>query len=104
MREFTKASMALTAAALLIGLGATATAQTWQETVPPRVVANAGMDNQDSRIDGMIEDRARLHHEDNQIGQRERETANPTDGQIGNTEDRMLNRPENATTSQIRHE
>ena len=104
MRKFTKASIAVTAAGLLIGLGATATAQTWQETLPPRVVADARLASQDAQIDDKAEDRTSLHHEDNQIGQPEREAASRTDSQMSNTEDRTLNRPENATTSQIRHE
>jgi hypothetical protein len=109
MRKFAKVSTALTAAALLIGLGATAAAQTWQETVPPRVAANARMASQDTRIDDKAEDRVRLHHDDSQIGQQERETASRADSRPNNmenrnTEDRTLNRPENATTSQIRRE
>jgi hypothetical protein len=101
MRELTKASMALTAAALLIGLGGTAAAQTWQETLPPQAVVNASLASRDAGTFDKAEGRARLHHEDNQIGQQERETASRTDG---NTEDRTLNRPENAISPQLRRE
>ena len=101
MREFTKASMALTAAALLIGLGGTAAAQTWQETLPPQAVVNASLASRDARIDDKVEDRALLHHEDGQIGQ-ERERTN--DRQISTAEDRTLNRPENAISPQLRRE
>ena len=101
MREFTKASMALTAAALLIGLGGTAGAQTWQETLPPQAVINANLKSSDAPIDSKIADGPRLHHEDGQTGQ-ERERTN--DRQISTAEDRTLNRPENAISPQLRRE
>jgi hypothetical protein len=101
MRKSTKALMALTTAALLSGPGATATAQTWRETLPPQAVINASLASRDARIDSKTEDGARLRREDGQIGQ-ERERME--DRQIGTAEDRTLNRPENAISPQLRRE
>jgi hypothetical protein len=101
MRRFSKASMTLTASVLLIGVSAAATAQTWQETLPPQAIVNASLESRDARMDSKAEDGARLHQD--QIGQ-ERETANASDSRIGDTEDRTLNRPENAISPQLRRE
>jgi hypothetical protein len=109
MRKFAKAPMAFMtgafmACALLTGFGATSSAQTWQETHPPRVVADDEMIGQHARSENRVEDAARPSYEDNRIGQHEDEIANRNDRQVTPMDDSTLTRPENAATAQFRHE
>jgi hypothetical protein len=86
-------------------------AQTWDETHPRRAEVNGRLANQNARIDNKVADgqmspgqAARLHHEDHQIRQEERDMASQNGGHITREEQRTLNAQENHVSRQIRHD
>jgi len=85
-----------------------ANAQTWDETHPRRVEVNERLANQNARIDykeatGQMTpgQAARLHYEDHQIRQEERDMASQNGGHITRGEQRTLNAQENHVSRQI---
>lgn len=97
------------AAALAISFAGTASAQTnWDATHPRRAEVNYRLANQDQRIHQQVRDgemshaeAARLHRDDHQIRQEERDMARQDGGHITRREDYALNQQENRLSRQI---
>jgi len=93
----------------LAGLAGTASAETtWQKDHPRRAQVNHRLANQDRRIHQDVKDgtmskaqAARLHHEDHQVRQEERDMASQNGGHITESEQRVLNGQENKISEQI---
>lgn len=95
-----------------IGLGAltsNAFAETqWQKDHPRRTEVNHRLSNQNRRIHNDVKDgtlskgqAAKLHHEDHQVRQEERDMASQDGGHITKTDQRALNQQENGISNQI---
>ena len=96
-------------AALALSFAGTASAQTnWDATHPRRVEVNHRLANQDRRIHKEVRDgemshaeAARLHRDDHQIRQEERDMASQNGSHITRREDYALNQQENHVSRQI---
>lgn len=96
-------------AALAFSFAATASAQTnWQAAHPRRVEVNHRLANQDRRIhqearEGEMshKEAARLHRDDHQIRQEERDMASQNGSHVTRHEDYVLNQQENHVSRQI---
>ena len=108
----TSAIKVVSAAALtlaLAGLAGTAMADTkWQQNHPRREQVNNRLANQNRRIHQDVKNgtltkgqAAALHKDDRQIRQEERDMASQNGGHITKSEQRVLNRQENAVSGQI---
>lgn len=100
--------LTLAMAAILAGGAHAALADEWQEHHPRRVEVNHRLANQDRRInhemrEGDMSPRraARLHQEERQIRNEERNMAARHNGHITPEEQRRLNRQENRVSRQI---
>jgi hypothetical protein len=102
----------LSFAAMLISLAAlagTASAETtWQKNHPRRTQVNHRLDRQDQRIHQDVKNgtlsksqAAKLHHEDHQVRQEERDMASQNGGHITKGEQKVLNGQENNISRQI---
>ncbi|MFM0210960.1 hypothetical protein PQQ96_26525 [Paraburkholderia sediminicola] len=97
------------AAALALSLVGTASAQTnWDATHPRRAEVNHRLANQDRRIHQEVRDgemshteAARLHHDDHQIRQEERDMASQDGSHLTKHEEYALNQQENHVSRQI---
>ena len=97
------------AAALALSFVGTASAQTnWDASHPRRAEVNDRLANQDRRIHQEVREgemshaeAARLHRDDHQIRQEERDMASQNGGHITRLEKRTLNQQENAVSKQI---
>jgi hypothetical protein len=97
------------AAALALSFVGTASAQTnWDATHPRRAEVNHRLANQDRRIHQEVRDdemshaeAARLHRDDHQIRQEERDVASQDRSHITRREDYALNQQENRVSRQI---
>ena len=108
----TSAIKVVSAAALtlaLAGIAGTAMADTkWQQNHPRREQVNSRLANQSRRIHQDVKNgtltksqAAALHKDDRQIRQEERDMASQNGGHITKSEQRVLNRQENADSRQI---
>ena len=96
-------------AALAFSFAGTASAQTnWDATHPRRVEVNHRLANQDRRIHQEVREgdmshaeAARLHRDDHQIRQEERDMASQNGSHITRREDYALNQQENRVSGQI---
>lgn len=99
-------------AAVLVSLAAlagTASAETtWQKNHPRRTQVNHRLANQDKRIHQDVKNgtlskgqAAKLHHEDHQVRQEERDMASQNGGHITRPEQKVLNGQENKISGQI---
>jgi ketosteroid isomerase-like protein len=96
-------------AALALSFAGTASAQTnWDSAHPRRVEANHRLANQDRRIHHEVREgdmshaeAARLHRDDRQVRQKERDMATHDGGHITRREDYALNQQENHLSRQI---
>ncbi len=101
-----KALLIAITAALLAG---NASAETqWQKTHPRRAEVNARLKNQNRRIKQEVKEgeltkqqAAKLHNEDHQIRQEERDMASQNGSHITKSEQKVLNQQENAVSKQI---
>jgi chromatin segregation and condensation protein Rec8/ScpA/Scc1 (kleisin family) len=80
----------------------------WAQTHPRRHEVNSRLANQNDRIHDKVEDgkmskgeAAKLHHEDHQVRQEERDMASQNHGHITKSEQRTLNQQENHISRQI---
>ena len=97
------------AAALALSFVGTASAQTnWDATHPRRAEVNHRLANQDRRIHQEVREgemsraeAARLHRDDHQIRQEERDMASQNGSHITRREDYALNQQENHVSRQI---
>ncbi|KGB90182.1 hypothetical protein DM81_1224 [Burkholderia multivorans] len=97
------------AAALMSVLTGTAFADTpWQQAHPRREEVNQRLANQNRRIHREVREgemshaqAARLHRDDRRIRQEERDMAAQDRGHITKSEQRVLNRQENAVSNRI---
>ncbi len=94
--------------AALAGEGKESRGKEWNEKHPRRAEVNQRLGNQDRRIDREVKEgdmsRAeanKLHREDRQIRNEERNMASEHDGHITKAEQQKLNRQENAVSRQI---
>jgi hypothetical protein len=100
--------LAATAALSVVSIG-TASAETqWDAHHPRRAEVNHRLQNQDHRINTAVRDgkmspaeAAKLHRDDHQIRQEERDMAHQDNGHITRQEDRTLNQQENQVSRQI---
>lgn len=96
-------------AALSMTLAGTASAAThWDATHPRRAEVNQRLANQDHRIHREVREgemshaqAMRLHRDDHQIRQEERDMASQDGGHITRQEDHVLNQQENHVSAQI---
>ena len=96
-------------AALALSFAGSASAQThWDATHPRRAEVNHRLANQDHRIHQEVREgdmshgeAARLHRDDRQIRQEERDMASQDRGHITKREDYALNQQENHVSRQI---
>ncbi|WP_028203555.1 hypothetical protein [Paraburkholderia nodosa] len=96
-------------AVLALSFAGTASAQTsWDATHPRRAEVNHRLANQDRRIHQEVREgemshaeAARLHSDDRQIRQEERDMATQNSGHIARREDYVLNQQENHVSRQI---
>jgi len=108
-KTLNKAFLIAITTALVAGVGGSANAETqWQKNHPRRAEVNARLKNQNKRInqgakEGELSKRqaAKLHREDNQIRQEERDMASQNGGHIRKSEQKVLNQQENAVSKQI---
>lgn len=97
------------ATALALSFMGTASAQTnWDATHPRRAEVNQRLANQDRRINHEVREgemshaeAARLHRDDHQIRQEERDMASQDRSHITRREDYALNQQENRVSRQI---
>lgn len=96
-------------AALAAGTAAQVLAETkWQKNHPRREQVNGRLANQNQRIHQEVKEgemtrqqAGKLHREDRQIRQEERNMASQNGGHITKSEQRVLNQQENAVSRQI---
>ena len=109
---FSSTRKILVLAAATIGLGALASnafAEThWQKDHPRRTEVNHRLANQNRRIHNDVKNgtlsksqAAKLHHDDHQVRQEERDMASQDGGHITKTDQRALNQQENGISGQI---
>jgi len=95
--------------ALVVGSAGKAVAETqWQKNHPRRAEVNARLANQNKRINQEVKEgeltkkqAAKLHNEDRQIRQEERDMASQDGGHITKSEQKVLNQQEDAASKQI---
>lgn len=108
-RYFHKSLTFAAAVVMLAGLAGTASAETtWQKNHPRRAQVNHRLANQNRRIRNDVKagtmTRAQavaVHHEDHQVRQEERAMASQNGSHLTKAEGRVLNKQENAISSQI---
>lgn len=104
-----KKTLVLTASALLVGIAGLAHAESqWDKDHPRRAEVNKRLNNQNARINKEVKEgemnktqAAKLHKEDRQIRQEERDMASQNHGHITKQEQVTLNQQENAVSRQI---
>jgi hypothetical protein len=103
-----RVAIAILALAIVAGVTALASAQTWQQAHPRRAAVNGRLANQNQRInqerrDGEITaHQARAHHaQDRFIRSEERFMARQNGGHITRSEHRSLNQQENWVSREI---
>ncbi len=107
--SFARKTLVLSASALLIGIAGAAHAESqWDKDHPRRAEVNKRLDNQNARINKEVKDGqiskaqgAKLHKEDHQIRQEERDMASQNNGHITKQEQVTLNQQENKVSRQI---
>jgi len=107
--SFAKKTLVLGASALLIGIAGAAHAESqWDKDHPRRAEVNKRLDNQNARINKEVKEgeisktkAAKLHKEDHQIRQEERDMASQNHGHITKQEQVTLNQQENGVSRQI---
>jgi TolA-binding protein len=104
LAAFTVSGFAQTAAAPAVA----ASGAQWKKDHPRRAEVNARLKNQNQRINDKVEDgkmskakAAKLHKEDRQIRQEERDMAAQNGGHITKQEQAVLNKQENKVSNQI---
>jgi hypothetical protein len=108
-RYFHKSLTFAAAAVMLAATVGTASAETtWQKNHPRRTQVNHRLANQNRRIHNDVKSgtltrgqAAAVHKEDHQVRQEERAMASQNGGHITKGEDRVLNKQENAISSQV---
>jgi hypothetical protein len=82
----------------------------WGQNHPRRAEVNHRLANQNRRIDNKVEDGKmskgeadKLHHEDHQVRQEERDMASQDHGHITKQEQKTLNQQENHISNQIKN-
>ncbi len=109
---FAKKALVLSVSALLAGIGGAAHAveSQWDKDHPRRTEVNTRLGNQNARINKEVKEgeinkgqAAKLHKEDHQIRQEERDMASQNGGHITKQEQRTLNAQENGVSQQIGH-
>ena len=96
-------------AAIAAGTAAQVMAETkWQKNHPRREQVNSRLANQNHRINKEVKEgeitpqqAGKLHQEDRQIRQEERDMASQNGGHITKSEQRVLNQQENGVSRQI---
>jgi len=104
-----KALLIAVVTTLVGSLAGNAGAETqWQKAHPRRAEVNARLKNQNKRINQEVKEgeltkqqAAKLHNEDHQIRQEERDMASQDGGHITKSEQKVLNQQENAVSKQI---
>jgi uncharacterized protein HemX len=104
-----KALLIAVTTALAAGVAGNVNAETqWQKNHPRRTEVNARLQNQNKRINQEVKEgeltkgqAAKLHTEDQQIRQEERDMASQNGGHITKSEQKVLNQQENAVSNQI---
>jgi hypothetical protein len=105
-----RAVAAAIAAVFAIGLAGSASAEEtqWQKDHPRRTQVNHRLQNQNRRINQEVKEgeltkqqAAKLHHDDHQIRQEERDMASQNGGHITKTEQKVLNQQENGVSKDI---
>jgi len=109
---FARKALVLGVSVLLVGIGSAARAveSQWDKDHPRRAEVNKRLDNQNARINKEVKEgeinkgqAAKLHKEDHQIRQEERDMASQNGGHITKQEQRTLNAQENVVSQQIGH-
>lgn len=102
------AAILLSALVATVAGNAIAAEGQWQKDHPRRAEVNGRLANQNKRIDNELKEgeiskgkAARLHKEDRQIRQEERNMAGQNGGHITRQEQKTLNRQENAVSRRI---
>jgi len=106
---FCKKTLVLSVSALLVGVAGAARAESqWDKDHPRRAEVNQRLANQNARINKEVKEgemsrakAAKLHKEDHQIRQEERDMASQNHGHITKQEQVTLNQQENAVGRQI---
>jgi len=106
---FSKKTLVLSVSALLVGVAGAARAESqWDKDHPRRAEVNQRLANQNARINKEVKEgemskakAAKLHKEDHQIRQEERDMASQNHGHITKQEQVTLNQQENAVGRQI---
>ena len=104
-----KALLIAVATSLVAGLAGSAGAETqWQKNHPRRAEVNARLKNQNKRINQEVKEgeltksqASKIHNEDGQIRQEERDMASQNGGHITKSEQKVLNQQENAVSKKI---
>jgi CRISPR/Cas system Type II protein with McrA/HNH and RuvC-like nuclease domain len=102
-------ALAILGGVFAAGLAASAMAESkWAKDHPRRHEVNERLANQDRRIHNEVKEgkmskaqAKKLHHEDHQIRQEERDMASQNGGHITKQEQHVLNQQENAVSKQI---
>jgi hypothetical protein len=107
---FAKKALLVSVSALLVGIAGAARADEtkWDKDHPRRTEVNKRLDNQNARINKEVKEgeiskgqAAKLHKEDHQIRQEERDMASQNHGHITKQEQVTLNQQENKVSRQI---
>lgn len=107
---FAKKTLLLSVSALLVGIAGAARADDtkWDKEHPRRAEVNARLQNQNARIKKEVKEgemskakAAKLHKDDRQIRQEERDMASQNGGHITKPEQVTLNQQENAVSKKI---
>ena len=102
----------ITVLILTVGIGFASYAQdgTWAKNHPRRHEVNSRLANQNARVDNKVADgkmskaeAAKIHKEDHQIRQEERDMAAQNHGHITKQEQKVLNHQENKVSRQIKN-
>jgi len=110
MKAFvTKKALVLSMSALLLGISGAASAESqWDKDHPRRTEVNKRLSNQNARINKEVKEgemskaqAAKLHKDDHQIRQEERDMASQNHGHITKQEQVTLNQQENAVSRKI---
>jgi hypothetical protein len=103
-------SMAIVIAIMALSNPSFAAIGRWGQHHPRRAEVNHRLANQNRRIHDKVEDgqmskgeAAKLHHEDHQVRQEERDMASQDHGHITKQEQRTLNEQENHISRQIKN-
>jgi hypothetical protein len=102
------ASLLTIAATAALAQGASAPAGEWKKEHPRRAEVNARLAHQDHRINKELKEgeitksqAGKLHREDRQIRQEERDMASQNGGHITKAEQKVLNQQENKVSKEI---